>query len=307
MCGIFGAIGQPDQAIIRALAIANRDRGLDSLGFFNSTGKMAKNVGDPVDVLRQRRIAEFLADPKPWFIVGHTRYATRGKVSKRNAHPFRKGRIAGVHNGTCDAPREYAVDSEYLFARLNDAAPGDYQAALGDVSGYWSLAWFDGADLYLSCHGNSVALAATDRAIYFSSESRHLKAATGAASVTRLSSGQTIRFDMKLARRLKWVTCPEFVSRAATMRRDWRTSGKSYWWTTATDGGDDTAAGGDLAATDDRAAGYYAAGPQGDYLDELAVAAGFRDGGEAMDHLGYDDPLDAIFALEEKFQLYLED
>ena len=40
MCGIFGAIGHNISAgTIRALALVNRERGTDSLGFFSSSGK----------------------------------------------------------------------------------------------------------------------------------------------------------------------------------------------------------------------------------------------------------------------------
>ena len=43
MCGIFGGIGRNvNPAIIRALAIANKARGKDSLGFFDSSGKCVK-------------------------------------------------------------------------------------------------------------------------------------------------------------------------------------------------------------------------------------------------------------------------
>ena len=46
MCGIFGGIGRNvNPAIIRALAIANKARGKDSLGFFDSSGKCVKAQG----------------------------------------------------------------------------------------------------------------------------------------------------------------------------------------------------------------------------------------------------------------------
>ena len=47
MCGLFGGFGKPSPSIIRGLAIANRDRGIDSLGFFDSQGRIAKHAGDP--------------------------------------------------------------------------------------------------------------------------------------------------------------------------------------------------------------------------------------------------------------------
>ena len=50
MCGIFGAIGHhANMGTIRALALANRERGTDSLGFFSSSGKFVKR-GRPLSL-----------------------------------------------------------------------------------------------------------------------------------------------------------------------------------------------------------------------------------------------------------------
>ena len=88
MCGIFGAIGKPNENIIRALALANRERGEDSLGFFASNGKTAKRAGDPLHVLSERKISDFLAQAgKYWFLAGHTRAATRGAITSKNVAP----------------------------------------------------------------------------------------------------------------------------------------------------------------------------------------------------------------------------
>ena len=108
MCGIFGAIGNNiNPGIIRALAIANRARGIHSLGFFNNTGLFVKRAGDPVDCLGLPKIDSFIESSacKGWFVAGHTRHATLGAVTTRNAHPFRYGRYIGCHNGIVDIPR----------------------------------------------------------------------------------------------------------------------------------------------------------------------------------------------------------
>ena len=143
MCGIFGAIGDHiNPGIIRALAIANRARGKDSLGVFSNTGKFVKSAGDPMDCLGNGAFDEFIEKTccKGWFLAGHTRYATHGTITSRNAHPFRYGRIIGCHNGIVDIPLDspYQVDSEILFDRLNQHN-GDYQAAFADLDGYWRL------------------------------------------------------------------------------------------------------------------------------------------------------------------------
>lgn len=201
MCGIFGGIGRTiNPGIIRALALINRERGTDSLGFFDNTGKIVKQADDPVDCLGMTRFNVFIerACKSGWFVAGHTRFATTGKVTNRNSHPFRFGRIVGAHNGMVSFPRDrnYQVDSEYLIDQLN-RYKGDYQAALADVSGYWGLSWFDGKAFWLQAHDNEVYVgqsASGDH--YYSSDATHLAACIGrGGDLIKLGKGATIRFD----------------------------------------------------------------------------------------------------------------
>jgi hypothetical protein len=200
LCGLLGAVviepGKKWNAgIIRALTWANRERGTDSLGFFDSSGKMTKGAGDPCDVLRKNRVQKWLqhSQDTAWFVAGHTRLATRGKVNRRNSHPFRYGRIIGSHNGMCDAPQKFKVDSEYLFYALNKAR-GDYQTGLGDISGYFGLSWYDGEDFYLLSHSGELAYEIIGGVLYYSSSWSHLDSCTGGNSRV-LTEGQVIRIS----------------------------------------------------------------------------------------------------------------
>jgi hypothetical protein len=198
ICGIFGAVAlnqdtKWNEGIVRGLAWANRERGTDSLGFFDSSGKMTKGAGDPSSILGKTRVCEWLANSQrnAWFVAGHTRFATRGAVNRKNSHPFRYGRIIGSHNGMCDAPRKFAVDSEYLFYSLNKAR-GDYQKALEGIGGYWGLSWYDGEHFYLMCHNGELAYDIVDGVLYYSSNWAHLESCTGGDS-TVLKTGQVLR------------------------------------------------------------------------------------------------------------------
>lgn len=199
MCGIFGSIAPKgtkiNLGIIRALTWANRERGTDSCGFFNSTGKMTKRAGDPSKVLLDDKVSKWLKDSRDssWFIAGHTRFATRGKVNRRNSHPFRYGRIIGSHNGMCDAPDKFQVDSEYLFWALNKKR-GDYNKALDEIGGYWGLSWFDGEDFYLMSHNGELAVVEVDGVYYYSSSWKHLDACTGGDCHT-LAEGEVWKFN----------------------------------------------------------------------------------------------------------------
>jgi hypothetical protein len=199
MCGIFGAIAPKgtkiNLGIMRALTWANRERGTDSCGFFNSTGKMTKRAGDPSKVLLDNKVSKWLKASRDssWFIAGHTRFATRGKVNRRNSHPFRYGRIIGSHNGMCDAPDRFQVDSEYLFWSLNKKR-GDYNKALDQIGGYWGLSWFDGDDFYLMSHNGELAVVEVDGVWYYSSSWKHLDACTGGDCHT-LGEGEVWKFN----------------------------------------------------------------------------------------------------------------
>ncbi len=243
MCGIYGAIlverKKLDLGIIRALTFANRQRGKESLGFFNSEFEIFKKGDDPSDVLVTDECTEFLDKSRvnSWFMVGHTRYSTRGKVCDKNSHPFNFGDVIGAHNGIIDAPNEYDVDSEYAIDML-DRYVSDYQKALEDDWGYWTLAWYDRRDdhLYLSMHDNMCAVAKYAGVWYFSSDSDHLRAAFGASEIIELTDGDTVRFDKN--GKMQWLT--GFTSKLpCSYKQDYRTSG-GYSSITSWEGDKDT-------------------------------------------------------------------
>ena len=273
MCGVFGMIGKVNPDVIRSLAIANRERGTDSLGFFRSDGAIWKQAKDAMHALPDA--ASFLGWPKSWFIVGHTRAATQGSVCKPNAHPFRFGNIVGVHNGIVDAPVKYRVDSEYLFERLNECK-GDYQSAWSMIDGYWTNAWYDGKSVWLACHDNKLSLMVTKNAIVFSSDSAHLRAACPPGDLYSMEDEAVIRIDAKLARFCKWSVETSFTS-LATGR--WSNGCGQYYYH------------GDRLLTSSRDYSYshsYNSSKRQRWVsvDEMAKKQGFRDVDDAMAALG---------------------
>ncbi|MGB8337843.1 MAG: glutamine--fructose-6-phosphate transaminase (isomerizing) [Burkholderiales bacterium] len=99
MCGIVGAVAQRNVVPILLEGLRRLEyRGYDSAGLaiINGELKRVRSVG---------RVAQLAEDAKAQKIegflgIGHTRWATHGAPSERNAHPhISKNGIAVVHNG----------------------------------------------------------------------------------------------------------------------------------------------------------------------------------------------------------------
>jgi glucosamine--fructose-6-phosphate aminotransferase (isomerizing) len=113
MCGIVGYIGREHPAVEVLIDGLRRleYRGYDSAG--------VALVGDAgIDVRRaQGKLAALEASLRDEPIsghvgIGHTRWATHGKPSERNAHPQRAGSVAIVHNGIIENYRELREECE---------------------------------------------------------------------------------------------------------------------------------------------------------------------------------------------------
>src|SRR4030067_216412 len=105
MCGIFGYIGQKENApatILNGLKTLEY-RGYDSWGIAIGNGRTLdheKHVGK----ISQARVSL----PLSTFGIGHTRWATHGGVTDANAHPHLScdAKIALVHNGIVENYQE---------------------------------------------------------------------------------------------------------------------------------------------------------------------------------------------------------
>ncbi len=134
MCGIVGYLGNGNAKEIVLDGLERLEyRGYDSagVGLFDSerkTYRIFKEKGRIDDLKRVINTESAAAG------IGHTRWATHGKVTKENAHPHtsRNGRFIVVHNGVVDNFR--ALRSEYLDAfRLESETDTEIIANLFEV------------------------------------------------------------------------------------------------------------------------------------------------------------------------------
>ncbi|OHD56030.1 MAG: glutamine--fructose-6-phosphate aminotransferase [Spirochaetes bacterium GWF1_51_8] len=129
MCGIVGYIGNRDAKEIILDSLQRLEyRGYDSAGIAMIDEKNAmivrKEVGR-IDNLRNE-VFKYHRDVNSKLAIGHTRWATHGKVTAPNAHPHcdSRKRFAVVHNGIIEnyqVLRKILIDKGHTFSSETDS------------------------------------------------------------------------------------------------------------------------------------------------------------------------------------------
>jgi asparagine synthetase B (glutamine-hydrolysing) len=187
MCGIAGYIvKEPNHQTAVALALLAQcieERGRQSWGMMT----------DRAVIKRVQTITAGFEMPSKLttHVALHTRHATDGALTKRNAHPFEvrgaAGKIVGMHNGIIynhrELNRDYAraceVDSEHIFEHLSEAI------SLSDIEGYGAIVYRKGSEWFIGkFNGGEMAIAVTAQGLYFASRDKYLSYALGMAGIT---------------------------------------------------------------------------------------------------------------------------
>ena len=209
MCGIVGYVGKRDAGPILMEGLHRLEyRGYDSAGIAlarNSKLSVYKAKGKVRELERQLP-AQLKGTPG----IAHTRWATHGEPSDRNAHPHcdGAGRFAIVHNGIIENAAQLRAklhaggvtfhsdtDSEVL-AHLIAAMPADkledsVRAALRLVTGTYGLAVLDAQrpeSIVVARNGSPVVLGIGEREMFVASDPAALVRHT--QSVVHLDDGE---------------------------------------------------------------------------------------------------------------------
>ena len=169
MCGLFGIAapkGQPVPGLVLphllgSLALLNQRRGNQSTGLAlisKGGSRLFKRAVKAEEAIEQRgwqgmmkAIRNRAVAQDGFIVLGHTRLATCGDTTDRNAHPFHVKRqdnkpfVIGAHNGSITAWKYLAnkyklgddieVDSEVIFRGLQENDDGEWLGGLTQRSG----------------------------------------------------------------------------------------------------------------------------------------------------------------------------
>lgn len=114
MCGIVGYIGNQDAKDILVKGLEKLEyRGYDSSGIALLNDKGVHVYKEQGRIAELRKVIDH--EEKARIGIGHTRWATHGKPSRRNAHPHQSnnGRFTIVHNGVIENFEE--LKHQYLL------------------------------------------------------------------------------------------------------------------------------------------------------------------------------------------------
>ena len=246
MCGIFGWQWKKDKmpsyaqrAVLAVmLAVGNDKRGGHSWGVWTPSG-VRRALGKAAPRLRP-----FASES---MLFGHTRYATHGSTSKKNAHPFTVSlpdghKLTGAHNGIIynhyelnkKYERKFEVDSQHIFKHLAEELP------LTELTGYGTAQYArtDSPErIYLAklTAGGELSVVETMHGLVWSSDYNHLELALECAGVEeidvyKLEAG--IRYFAEAGEFWKESSEPVMAINPSA-KTDKRTSGgdtKYGWW-----------------------------------------------------------------------------
>src|SRR5436853_7234306 len=212
MCGIIGILGRAPVADQMVDALKRLEyRGYDSAGVATlEQGHLTRRRAEgKLKNLEQRLARAPLAGT---IGIGHTRWATHGRVNETNAHPHASDRVAVVHNGIIENFRELREELEAKGAKFatetdtevvahlvaaemkNGRAPADaVAAALPRLRGAFALVFmFEGEeDLLIGARrGSPLAVGYGDGEMYLGSDAIALAPFTD--SVSYLDDGDWV-------------------------------------------------------------------------------------------------------------------
>lgn len=158
MCGLVGCVGKiwsKEEAAFKTLLQLDTIRGPHSTGVLSvlrDKGKWAyeKEVGTAWDLMSMEvnkiNIFDRLMRRTHGVLLGHNRFATKGRITSENAHPFEHSGVIGAHNGTLTTQwnlkdyKMFDVDSDNIIYNIAEEGA---EETLKKLQGAFALTWYD--------------------------------------------------------------------------------------------------------------------------------------------------------------------
>ena len=226
MCGIVAYIGDQKAGPILFDTLKRLEyRGYDSAGVAVKSDEQIEVIKSAGRIGDLEKVYASLGSPGESMGIGHTRWATHGPPSDRNAHPHTSGEIAIVHNGIIENYLDLRelltemgyefqseTDSEVLAHLINFYYKGDlFQAvsmALERVEGSYAVAVLAASSPYLVCarKDSPLVLGRGDGATYLASDVPALLPYT--REVMRMKDGEIARLYRDHVEIVDHAGCP---------------------------------------------------------------------------------------------------
>lgn len=228
ICGLVGVAGEiagKEEGIFKRLLELDTIRGPHSTGILGVDARgqtmVVKKVGTPWDLYEYKNFDEIFRK-RLTVLMGHNRWATKGRINSVNAHPFEHDHITGAHNGTLFNQsllinhKNFEVDSDNIFHSISEVGVDE---TVQNLSGAFALTWYDSEQETMNFVRNKerplhICMSENGKTIFWASEPWMLEITLKIAGVKHHpifepEAGQLFSYPIQMTYQVKELEAPK--------------------------------------------------------------------------------------------------